>query len=133
MQKPKKNELDDTYLNIREIIENARRNTYRAINKEMVLAYWNIGRTIVELEQGGSNRAAYGKSIIKELSKRLTAEFGAGFNERNLWFMRSFHLVFPKVNALRSELTWTQTGSSASATWTTANPTCSSPTGSSST
>jgi hypothetical protein len=45
--------------------------------------------------------------LIKELSRRLTDEFGRGFHQRNLWFMRNFYLAYPKVNALRSELSWT--------------------------
>jgi hypothetical protein len=62
---------------------------------------------IVEDEQRGEERAAYGEKIIQELSKRLTKEFGRGFNKRNLWFMRNFFLAYPKMNALRSELSWT--------------------------
>ncbi|MEK6645477.1 MAG: PDDEXK nuclease domain-containing protein [Candidatus Firestonebacteria bacterium] len=73
----------------------------------MVIAYWNIGRLIVEEEQKGKKRAEYGAYLIDDLSKRLTVEFGKGFDERNLFFMKQFFLVFPKVNALRSELSWT--------------------------
>jgi len=58
-------------------------------------------------EQKGKERAEYGKSLIKELSIRLTKDYGKGCNERNLWYMRNFYSIFPKVNALRSELSWT--------------------------
>jgi predicted nuclease of restriction endonuclease-like (RecB) superfamily len=73
----------------------------------MVTAYWNVGRLIVEDEQQGNTRAEYGKAILADLSKRLTDEFGKGFNERELRRIRQFYLVFPKWDALRPELTWT--------------------------
>ena len=99
--------FDTIYQNVKEILDDARKVAYRAINFSMVKAYWNIGRIIVEDEQRGKARAEYGKALIYELSVRLTHDFGKGFDERNLWFMRSFYIIFPKVNALRSELTWT--------------------------
>ena len=73
----------------------------------MVTAYWNVGRLIVEDEQKGHIRAEYGKAILADLSKRLTDEFGKGFDERELRRIRQFYLVFPKWDALRPELTWT--------------------------
>lgn len=97
----------DIYEEIKNILANARFTAYRAVNSTMVHAYWNIGRLIVEDEQRGSRRADYGAYLIRNLSERLTAEFGKGFDERNLFFMKQFYLMFPKVNALRSELRWT--------------------------
>ncbi len=99
--------VDSTYQSIREILEKARSVVYRSINFAMVQAYWHIGKVIVEEEQHGKEKAGYGKALIKELSKKLTKEYGRGLNERNLWHIRSFYLTFPKVNALRSELSWT--------------------------
>ena len=72
----------------------------------MVEAYWNIGKSIVEY-QGGEARAEYGAQLISLLSKQMTADFGKGFDARNLNFMRQFYLTFPNLNALRSELSWT--------------------------
>ena len=72
----------------------------------MVEAYWNIGRVIVE-KQGGNNKAEYGTALIKNLSKKMTKEFGKGFTVANLKNMRQFYLIFQKSYALRSELTWT--------------------------
>jgi predicted nuclease of restriction endonuclease-like (RecB) superfamily len=102
------------YDSIAEVLRAARSNAYRAVNFVMVEAYWNIGRMIVEEEQQGKERAEYGAALIKNLSLRLTEEFGKGLTERNLWYIRQFYLVFPsegpqsqKLNALRSELTWT--------------------------
>ncbi len=95
------------YENIRQILEKARATAYRAVNFAMVTAYWEIGRVIVEEEQKGKERAKYGEHLIKQLSQKLTTEYGEGFTERNLWHMKNFYLMFPKVNALRSELSWT--------------------------
>lgn len=94
------------YEGITQVLERARSQAYHAVNSAMVHAYWEIGQRIME-EQGGKERAAYGRALVKELSRRLTDDFGRGFNERNLWSMRKFYLAFSKVNALRSELSWT--------------------------
>jgi len=99
--------IDTTYQNIRAILEKARSTAYRAVNFAMVQAYWEIGRIIVEEEQKGEERAEYGKALIKELSRRLTRDYGKGFNQTNLWYMRQFYLTFKNPHALRGELTWT--------------------------
>ena len=99
--------IEKAYNNIKAILEKARAKSFKAINTAMVQAYWNIGRVIIEEEQKGAERAEYGKGLIQGLAIRLSSEFGKGFDERNLWFMRSFYLAYPKVNALRSELSWT--------------------------
>lgn len=91
------------YREIRAVLESARTGACRAVNAAMVQAYWNVGRLIVEHEQGGHRRAGYGKAVIATLAERLTRDLGRGFDERNLWYMRSFHLVFPILNAPRSE------------------------------
>jgi predicted nuclease of restriction endonuclease-like (RecB) superfamily len=98
---------DSIYDRIREIIENARRNVARAINTEMVIAYWHIGKEIVEEEQKGKSRANYGESILQKLSEKLKADFGKGFDESNLRNIRSFYITYPKCDALRHELSWT--------------------------
>ena len=95
------------FAEIREVLVTARRTAYKAVNFAMVTAYWNVGRLIVEDEQQGNIRAEYGKAILADLSKRLTDEFGKGFDERELRRIRQFYLVFPKWDALRPELTWT--------------------------
>jgi predicted nuclease of restriction endonuclease-like (RecB) superfamily len=93
------------YREIRAVLEEARAGAYRAVNAAMVQAYWQIGRLIVEHEQGGAKRAAYGEAVLEDLSNRLTADFGRGFDVRNLRYMRQFYLAFPIRNALRSEST----------------------------
>ena len=105
-----KNELipyENVYAEIRDAVLTARKHVYRAANSAMVQTYWQIGRIIVEHEQGGAERAEYGQGLIKELSRRLTADFGKGFTETNLRYMRLFYLAFPNHHALRDELSWT--------------------------
>jgi len=92
------------YREIRAVLESARAGAYRAVNAAMVQAYWQVGRLIVEHEQKGRRRAGYGEAVIATLAERLTRDLGRGFDERNLWYMRSFHLAFPILNAPRSEL-----------------------------
>lgn len=98
---------ESLYNSVCAVLTNARENAYRAINFGMVQAYWQVGRLIVEEEQNGNARAEYGKAIILELSGRLTAEFGKGFDASNLRNMRLFYQAFPNCDALRHELTWT--------------------------
>jgi predicted nuclease of restriction endonuclease-like (RecB) superfamily len=92
---------------IREILTRSRNQALQAVNSAMVQAYWQIGQEIVEEEQRGKSRAGYGDQLIRELSAKLIRDFGPGFKVRNLWYMRSFYESFPKVHALRAELTWT--------------------------
>jgi hypothetical protein len=82
---------------IKQIIISARAKTYTAVNSAMVEAYWLIGKRIVEEEQQGKQRAEYGQEIIKNLSKELKNEFGAGFGERILRDSRRFYLTFNEL------------------------------------
>ena len=76
------------------ILEQARANVVRAVNSNMVLAYWLIGREIVQEIQGGGERAAYGKQVLAELSRRLTERFGPGFSETSLQYFRRFFVTY---------------------------------------
>jgi len=98
---------DNIYRQIREVLIQARNRALRAVNTEMMACYWQIGQLIVEEEQRGETRAEYGKRLIEELSERLKNEFGKGFDKSNLWNMRAFYLTYPKIDALRRELSWT--------------------------
>jgi len=80
---------------IGEILALARSNVVRQINQTQVMAYWEIGREIVEFEQEGKARAEYGKELIVKLSEDMTEKFGRGFSEINLRNMRRFYLEFP--------------------------------------
>jgi predicted nuclease of restriction endonuclease-like (RecB) superfamily len=99
--------FQQTYERIKAILSEARAGAYRAINAAMVAAYWEIGRVIVEQEQQGHERAEYGQGLLVELSQRLSADFGRGFDRSNLWHMRSFYLSYPILDAVRRELSWT--------------------------
>ena len=94
------------YDEIKEVLEQARNRVYRKIQSEMVLAYWQIGKMIVD-KQGGNPRADYGDGLLKELSIQLTKDYGKGFDVTNLRNMRQFYTVFQKRDALRTELSWT--------------------------
>lgn len=92
---------------LRKLIQNARHQALRAVDVLQVRTCWEVGRHIIEFEQGGAARAEYGARLLPRLAERLTSEFGSGFDERNLWYMCSFYRAFPILNALRSELSWT--------------------------
>jgi len=99
--------INNTFYNdIKTILQTARNNTYKQINFIMVEAYWNIGKQIVIQEQNGNDRAKYGKAIIKELSVKLTKDFGKGFSVTNLKLMRQFYIIFPKSHTLSDLLSW---------------------------
>ena len=97
---------EEFYKDIKKVLEEARKRVYRNIQSEMVMAYWQIGKMIVE-KQGGVNRAMYGDGLIKELSIQMTTDYGKGYDERNLRSMRQLYLAYPKWNAVRAELSWT--------------------------
>jgi predicted nuclease of restriction endonuclease-like (RecB) superfamily len=101
-------ELPPTLLEaLRGLIIQARQQALRSVDTIQVQTYWQIGRHIVEFEQGGQARAAYGKRLLAELAAALTGEFGKGFDASNLRYMRLFYQAFPNCDALRHELSWT--------------------------
>ncbi|WP_341906883.1 DUF1016 N-terminal domain-containing protein [Fluviicola taffensis] len=94
---------------IKQLVHSARTKTYHAINAVMVEVYWEIGRRIIEEEQNGESRAAYGKEVLKKLSLELTVEFGKGFSERSLREFRQFYSYFPDFENWRTvfaKLNW---------------------------
>ena len=92
---------------LRQLIAQARTQALRAVDSIQVRTCWEIGRHIVEFEQDGRARAAYGKRLLPMLAEQLTQDFGKGFDERNLRHMRAFYQSFPIWDAVRSELSWT--------------------------
>lgn len=82
------------------LVKNAQQQVIRTINSTMVYTYFEIGRMIVEEEQNGKERAAYGKQVLKELSKELTREFGKGFSLSNLEQIRKFYMIYSKSETL---------------------------------
>jgi len=96
------------YSEIKTLLQNARNSVYQTINTTMTQTYWQIGKRIVEEEQGGEARAGYGKALLKTLSVQLIDEFGKGFSEQNLKNMRQFYLTYQKRQTVSSEfkLSW---------------------------
>jgi predicted nuclease of restriction endonuclease-like (RecB) superfamily len=92
---------------LRDLIQNARQKALRAVDAVQVQTCWEIGRHIIEFEQGGSARAEYGTGLLQTLASSLAAEFGRGFDVSNLRHMRVFYQAFPSRDALRPELSWT--------------------------
>lgn len=76
------------------MLKEAKKIVVNNINQTIVLTYFEIGRMIIENEQKGKERAEYGKAVLKELSKRLTSEFGKGYSVYNLERMRKFYLTY---------------------------------------
>ena len=93
-------------LEIRELLENARKNVAQQVNTQLLTTYWNIGRIIVEYEQQNQIRADYGKQTLRELSKELTREFGKGFSRSNLQNMQAFYLAYEKCQTVSGKLSW---------------------------
>ena len=92
---------------LRELIQQGRQQALRAVDAVQVQTCWQIGRHIVEFEQRGAERAAFGSRLLPRLAERLTQEFGRGFDASNLRHMRLFYRAFPIRDALRHELSWT--------------------------
>lgn len=92
---------------LRSLIIQSRQQAIRSIDTIQVQTYWQMGRHIVEFEQKGESRAAYGKQLLKNLAQALTGEFGKGFDASNLRYMRLFYQAFPNCDALRHDLSWT--------------------------
>jgi predicted nuclease of restriction endonuclease-like (RecB) superfamily len=90
------------------LIEEAKEKAIRSVDFQRVLLYWHIGKYIFEEEQQGKVRAAYGKHVVKYLAQNLEPIYGSGFSSRNLYLSVQLFKAFPIVNALRSQLNWTQ-------------------------
>ncbi len=99
------NKVNEIYNDIKDLITESRNKVYYTVNIEMLKLYWNIGKTIMKI-QDGNERASYGDEILENLSKKLTNEFGKGFSVRNLRRMRKFYLTFQKWTTVLSELSW---------------------------
>jgi len=87
-----------------DLLESARRLSARSVNSVMTATYWEIGRRIIELEQGGQKRAKYGIQLIERLAIDLTERFGRGFSEANIQYMRRFYVEWTIPQTLSGEL-----------------------------
>ena len=96
-------DTDNLAQRVSNLLLDARKKVLQTVNHTMVVTYFEIGRMIIEEEQNGKERAAYGKQLITELSKKLTVNFGKGFSQRNLEQMRQFYLVYSIPQTLSAE------------------------------
>jgi predicted nuclease of restriction endonuclease-like (RecB) superfamily len=92
---------------IKDIILSARNNVFQKVNQELIVAYWRIGKEIVETEQKINVDNQTSRQIILSLSKLLSQEVGKGFSRSNLFNMRKFYLEYSNVLSLTGHLTWT--------------------------
>ncbi|MCT7508283.1 PDDEXK nuclease domain-containing protein [Aliarcobacter cryaerophilus] len=99
---------NNIYQEIKELLYSAKNRVYQTINTTMTQTYFQIGKRIVEEEQGGETRAEYGSALLKNLSSELIKEFGKGYSEQNLKNMRQFYLIYQKRQTVSSEfkLSW---------------------------
>lgn len=88
------------FLSVKILIEQAQTHIVRNVNTTILLTYFEIGRMVVEDEQGGNKRADYARRVLKSLSTDLTKEFGKGYSVDNLQWMRRFYLVYQKYESL---------------------------------
>ncbi|BBO60464.1 YhcG family protein [Mycoavidus sp. B2-EB] len=99
--------IEQLYKQAESYIDSARQTVYRVIDKQMVSAYWCIGRDIVQAEQKGHTRAEYGSNLLPALSERLTKKYGRGFGISTLRDIRQFYLIYsdhmPIHHAVRGE------------------------------
>jgi predicted nuclease of restriction endonuclease-like (RecB) superfamily len=91
------------FTSVKNILHRAQGTAYKAVNSVMVVAYWHVGRLIVEDEQKGKRKAEYGKAVLQDLSDRLNKEFKEGFSVQSLWNMRQFYNTFPILSTVWRE------------------------------
>jgi len=88
------------------VYQSAKSKIISAVNTEMLYAYWQIGRDIIEFEQGGQLKAEYGKQLLLSVAKDLTDKHGRGFSRSNLQYMRLLYQYYPICQTLSGKLTW---------------------------
>lgn len=88
------------------LVNESRKKAATSVNTIMIETYWQIGKHIVEFEQGGFAKVAYGASKLTQLSQLLTAQFGRGFSRPNLSNMRKFYLTYPNCQTMSDNLSW---------------------------
>jgi predicted nuclease of restriction endonuclease-like (RecB) superfamily len=104
--KPESNGYASLKQEIGRLLEEGRDRAGRSVNKILLQTYWRIGMHIVEFEQGGKGKAAYGSELLERLSKDLSLEFGKGFSRSNLKSIRKLYLTFQKSQTLSDQLSW---------------------------
>jgi len=97
--------VENIYNEIKDLIMASRARVYNTVNVEMLNLHWSIGKIILEIQEG-KERAKYGEEVLKNISLRLTNEFGKGYSVQNLRRMRQFYNLFPIRSTVMSELSW---------------------------
>ncbi len=95
---PKIADYDSILTDVTGLLESARRGAARAVNTFMTVTYWEIGRRIVQWEQGGESRADYGEYLVEGLSADISVRYGRGFSRRAVYQMRAFYLAYPAIS-----------------------------------
>ncbi|NQV17652.1 MAG: DUF1016 domain-containing protein [Armatimonadetes bacterium] len=103
---PDNNKYSELLGNIGKLLEKSRKAAIQKVNNILVQTYWNIGKRIVEFEQGGKEKADYGSELLKRLSNDLKERFGKGFSRSNLQYMRLLYLKYQKYQTLSGKLSW---------------------------
>ena len=103
---PNTNKYSELLGNIGKLLEESRKAAIQKVNKILVQTYWNIGKRIVEFEQGGKEKADYGSELLKRLSNDLKERYGKGFSRRNILDMRRFYLTYKKWQTVSAKLNW---------------------------
>ena len=99
-------EYQNLLQHVGETLENGRAKVVAAVNTAAVSTYWEIGRDIVEYEQGGNAKAEYGSELLKKLSRDLTDLYGSGFSMSNVAKMRKLYLTYPILQTASAKLSW---------------------------
>lgn len=102
----KKSDFEKMISEIEMLVNESKSELVASVNKVMTTTYWNIGRYIVEFEQGGNSKAEYGKGLLSTISKELTLRLGKGYSRPNLNNMRKFYLAYPKCQTVSDKLSW---------------------------
>ncbi|MEK7263243.1 MAG: PDDEXK nuclease domain-containing protein [Bacteroidota bacterium] len=105
------NKYESLIGSIGQLLQQGREQAARSVNTILVQTYWQIGRHIVEFEQGGKEKAEYGSDLLNKLSKDLTYLYGKGFGRSNLFYIRKLYLAFPNSGTLSHDLEKIQTQS----------------------
>ena len=103
---PDNNKYSKLLGNIGKLLEKSRKAAIQKVNNILVQTYWNIGKRIVEFEQGGKEKADYGSELLKRLSNDLKERYGKGFSRSNLQYMRLLYLKYQKYQTLSGKLSW---------------------------
>lgn len=101
---PAESDYPDLLARVSTVLKQGRRGVARTVNAVLAASYWQVGRHIVEHEQGGKRKAGYGEDLLKQLAVDLTARFGRGFSRQGLQRMRTFYLGWEICSTPMSKL-----------------------------